>query len=82
MAKKEDLQDWPLKALAALGGSASIVKICEYIWENYKNELRESGDLFYTWQYDIRWAAQELRNKKILRAADLCPKGIWQLNKA
>jgi hypothetical protein len=49
------------------------------IENNYENELRRSGDLFFTWQYDIRWVATQLRNKGILRAAESSPSGIWEL---
>jgi hypothetical protein len=33
-------------------------------------ELEQSGDLFYTWQYDICWAAQKLRDVGVLVKAD------------
>jgi len=79
MAHRKDLRKWLTEALEANNGSASIVEICKYVWEKYENELRRSGDLFYTWQYDIRWAATQLRKEGIIRAADLSPKGIWEL---
>jgi len=77
MATKEDLSGWLIEALRANNGSASIVEVCKYVWNNYENELRRSGDLFFTWQYDIRWAATRLQNKGILRAAEASPSGIW-----
>lgn len=80
MAKREDLSDWLVRALEANGGSATIVEVCKYVWENYEDELRKSGDLFYTWQYDIRWAATQLRKQGIMRAAIASPKGIWELS--
>ena len=79
MAHREDLRKWLSEALEANNGSAPIVRVCEYVWEKYENELRRSGDLFFTWQYDIRWAATRLRKEGIMRAADLSPKGIWEL---
>lgn len=79
MARREDLRKWLSEALEANNGSASIVEVCKYVWENYENELRRSGDLFFTWQYDIRWAAHRLRKEGIMRAADLSPKGVWEL---
>jgi hypothetical protein len=82
MANKDDLVDWLIVALKAQGGSASIVEICKYVWKNYESELRKSGDLFYTWQYDIRWAADKLRREKRMRDANLSPKGLWELVKA
>ncbi len=79
MATKEDLSGWLIEALRTNNGSASIVEVCKYVWNNYENELRRSGDLFFTWQYDIRWVATQLRNKGILRAAEASPSGIWEL---
>ena len=79
MAHRKDLRKWLTEALEANNGSASIVEVCKYVWEKYENELRRSDDLFYTWQYDIRWAATQLRKKGIIRAVDLSSKGIWEL---
>jgi len=79
MTRKEDLQDWLIESLKAHNGSASIVEVCTYIWDNYEDELRRSGDLFFTWQYDIRWAAVALRENGIMRPADLSPRGTWEL---
>ena len=79
MAHREDLRKWLTEALEANNGIASIVEVCKYVWQKYENELRRSGDLFYTWQYDIRWAAAQLRKEGIIRAANLSPKGIWEL---
>lgn len=79
MATKRDLRIWILEALRAYQGGASLVEICRFIWENHENELRVSGDLFYTWQYDIRWQATYLRKEGLLRAADDSSKGIWEL---
>jgi len=79
MAVKSDLQDWVLDALLALGGTASIIEVARQIWELREHELRASGGLFYTWQYDMRWAATQLRNGSKIRAKDDSPRGIWQL---
>ena len=79
MVHREELRDWLIEALKANKDSASIVEVCKYVWDNYENQLRRSGDLFFTWQYDIRWAATQLRKEDIMRAANLSPKGIWEL---
>lgn len=80
MATKADIQDWLLEALTDLGGSAKIVAISEWVWAHYESALRESGSLFYTWQYDIRWAATKLRQRGLLKAASDCPPGVWELS--
>jgi hypothetical protein len=66
MADKNDLCEWVVEALRANNGQGRIVDICKYIWNEYEQELRRSGDLFYTWQYDMRWTGQKLRNEGIL----------------
>ncbi len=60
---REVLKELIMESLAELGGSGRIVDVCKLIWEKYETELRRSGDIFYTWQYDLRWAGQELRKE-------------------
>ena len=79
MADKYDLRDWLIETLQANGKSATIVDVCKYIWEKYENELRASGNLFYTWQYDVRWAATELRKTGRMKPAYISPQGVWEL---
>lgn len=80
MKARNDLCDWLVSALKAQNGSASIINICKHVWEVHEDDLRNAGDLFYSWQYDIRWAADYLRRTGILRSAELSPKGIWELS--
>ncbi|MFB3916805.1 MAG: hypothetical protein ACE14M_08750 [Terriglobales bacterium] len=79
MATREDLEHWLTEALAASGGSASIVEVCKYIWANHEADLKDYGDLFYTWQYDVRWAANRLRRKKVMRSVEQSPPHVWEL---
>ncbi len=79
MAQRADLRDWLLEALNSLGGKSQIVPICQCIWDNHEKDLRESSDLFFTWQYDIRWAATQLRKKGLMKFADESPRGVWEL---
>ena len=80
MSNKHDLVQWLFEALKAHNGSSRIVPLFKHIWENHENELRKAGDLFYTWQYDARWAATKLRNEGKMKSATISPKGIWELN--
>ena len=66
MADKSDLKDWVVEALRAAGGSSSLIEVAKHIWANHEDELRHSGDLFYKWQYDMRWAATVLRNEGVM----------------
>lgn len=79
MISKHTLRTWVVDALTSLGGSGSVVEVCEVIWERHEDELREAGDLFYTWQYDVRWAAQVLRNEGALVAAEGRRGGPWRV---
>jgi hypothetical protein len=79
MANKYDLEEWVTEALKALGGEAFIARICEQVWRAHEQELRRSGDLFFTWQYDIRWAAQRLRDRRVLVPSGQAPRGVWRL---
>ena len=78
-ATRHDLQEWLVDALSAHGGSATIVQVCEHVWANHEQDLRASGDLFYTWQYDIRWAATKLRKRSIMAPAAATQVGTWSL---
>jgi hypothetical protein len=62
VASRDDLVDWVYAAVAARNGVASIVEVAKHIWEHHENDLRKSNDLFYIWQYEMRWAAQKLRH--------------------
>lgn len=73
-------ESWIVEALKINGGEATIPQVCKYIWTNYEEVLRASGDDFYIWQYEVRWAAMYLRKKGILKAADKGKRGIWQIH--
>lgn len=79
MAKKRDLLDWVVMALREAGGHGTIAKVCKHIWDHHESDLRASGDLFYTWQYEMRWAATRLRRDGVLVSAKVSPRGVWQL---
>jgi hypothetical protein len=68
-----------MEAITALGGSGSVVDVCREVWASHERELRASGDLFFTWQYDIRWAAQILRDEGVLMSSTEAPRGTWAL---
>lgn len=79
MATREHLQVWVIDALVALGGSGRIVQICRHIWDNHEADLRASGDLLYTWQYDVRWAGQKLRDTGRLKPVHGSRSRPWEL---
>ena len=81
MLKREDLPDLLFQTIVSLKGAATIVDACKLFWDQHEKELKQSGDLFYTWQYDIRWAATELRKTGRMKAAEISPRGIWEVIK-
>ena len=81
MASREDLKPWIIEALIAHQGSAHIAPICRYIWDKYESELRRSGDLFYIWQYEMRWAGNKLRSEGVLQPKPKGDRGPWRLAK-
>lgn len=80
MAERNDLKVWVVETLRQLGGAGTIVQVCQRVWQMHESELRASGDLFFTWQYDIRWAAQYLRNVGVLVAVDNSRTKDWTLS--
>lgn len=58
------------------------MRVAEYIWKLHEAELRNSGDFFYTWQYDLRWVAKVLRDDGVLEPIVERQAGIWRLARA
>jgi hypothetical protein len=77
--ERNDLLPIVEAAVRHFGGRASVVQVASYIWEHHEAELRASGNLFYTWQYDMRWAALKLRKARKLIATELTDRGYWQI---
>jgi hypothetical protein len=82
MPYKDDLRGWVLEAIDAHRGEANVVEVAKHIWDNHEDELRQYGEGFYTWQYDMRWAAQDLRDESVLMPADQAPRGVWRRQRA
>ncbi|RZS55228.1 hypothetical protein EV141_2221 [Microcella putealis] len=70
MSDKSALRLFVLEALRALGGTGSVLEVSRHIWQTHEADLRMSGNLFYTWQYDVRWAAQKLRQEGLLASVN------------
>jgi hypothetical protein len=79
MASRAELQEWVAAALRRLGGRGTVAEVAKEIWNNHEEELKASGNLLYTWQYDMRWAAMQLRKRGVMKAALSSPSGVWEL---
>jgi hypothetical protein len=78
--KKSDLPLVLEKTLRDLGGQGTIVDVCRRIWEKHHKDLESSADLFFTWQYDIRWARDKLSKAGVLETITVGRKSIWKLS--
>jgi hypothetical protein len=58
---RKSMTAWVLEALNELGGAAPILEVNKAIWRRHAKEIEASEELFYRWQYEIRWAADLLR---------------------
>ena len=79
MSYRENLKEWVAEALGKLGGQAYINDVARQIWLDHESELRSWDEHFYSWQYDMRWAAQHLRNKNVLSFHKVGSKSRWVL---
>lgn len=74
---KQELKSWVLEAVDALG-PCTVLAASKWVWENHEAELTGAGDLFFTWQYDIRWAAQMLRTEGTLAPVARGAGSVWR----
>ena len=81
MTSRANLKDWVLEALTAHGGKAKIVELAKHIWDNHREELEQSGNLLYTWQYDMRWAGLQLSKLGKIALSDKVGESSWALLK-
>ncbi|QFT82541.1 hypothetical protein FIU89_18085 [Roseovarius sp. THAF27] len=76
MALRDDLVPIVRDGLKALGGSATIKELAKHIYIHHEKALKASGDDYYIWQYEMRWAAQQLVDRGELTKK---PRGTWRL---
>lgn len=79
MITRYEMTHWIVAYLKSSGGKGWPKDVSKYIWDNYESELRASGSLLYTWQYDVRWAAQKLRNDGVLKPVNGRRDLPWEL---
>jgi len=75
MAKREILKAMVLEALVDAGQPLGWVDCAKAIWNKRQDDLLASGDVFYTWQYDMRWAMQVLRDEDRVQRVG---RGKWE----
>ena len=77
MALRDDLVPIVEGVLHSLGGQGTIKEISKEIWHKHQALLQASGDDFYIWQYEMRWAGHELVRQGKLTKTE--PRGVWRL---
>lgn len=77
MITRNDLSEIIVECLKKNKGKSTLLQVSQYVWDNYEHELRKSGKIFYTWQYDLRWAANELRKKGVMKNSE--DNNYWEL---
>ncbi|MBD9660766.1 hypothetical protein IB226_14935 [Pantoea sp. PNT03] len=80
MVTREIMKEWIIEALNSMNGIGWPRDVAKYVWDNYEGHLRESGDMLYTWQYDLRWAAQSLRDNNKLKAVNKRTDMPWEIS--
>ena len=74
--KRDDFMPLIIEALHANHGSLKIHEVCKSVWNNNSARIIQSQQVLYTWQYDIRWAANKLRRQNKIISK---PRGYWTL---
>ncbi|MDD4815529.1 MAG: hypothetical protein PHQ62_00095 [Clostridia bacterium] len=85
---RKDLPDILYNIIHQLGGKPNMMEIFKKFWKEYGSNFTTDDDIFYTWNYDIRWAATQLRKQRKMKPAstrentygeDVSSKGIWEI---
>lgn len=54
------LRPWIIEALVGAGRRGSPLSVSKDVWSRHEQELKSAGDRLFTWQLDLRAAAEEL----------------------
>ncbi|MET0249309.1 MAG: hypothetical protein ABW164_06230 [Sphingobium sp.] len=79
MGFREKMQLWVIEALQAMDNEGPINNVAKHIWLNHELDLQQAGEHFFSWQYDMRWAAQKLIDKNKLGLRKNGAKSIWYI---
>ena len=76
---RQVLGDFIVEALREHGGAANLYCVAKHIGTVHKAELENSGPIQFSWHYDMRWSARNLRKVGVLKKAEASRKGVWEL---
>lgn len=77
MVKRYLLKTWALEALDYFGGQATFAQIAKFIHDHHEQDLKDSGELYYIWQYELNWAGTKLRREGYLLPKPKGEYGPW-----
>ena len=77
---RKSMTIWIVEALEELEGYGTILEVSKKVWQKHGEEITSSGDAFYTWQYELRWAGDILRKQGVLKPAEESPRRVWKLS--
>ena len=72
-----NFESWILEALQNSEDDGSIVGVAKHIWTHHEAELRGSEDVFFTWQYRMRWAGHKLVKLGKMKIEKVRGKSRW-----
>ena len=79
MVTREDLVPWVVDGLKANGHKVHFIEVAKHLWAHHRRELEGSGDFFFKWQYEMRWAGDQLvKAQRLIKHGHT---GIWELVK-
>lgn len=62
IAKRKQLAIWILEALTKEAPLDNLA-IAKALWSKHNNKIRSDERFTFTWQYDMRWALTDLKQK-------------------
>jgi hypothetical protein len=76
---KHDFKAWVADALRELGGSATLSQLNKTVWQRRGSAFVMDDELAYSWQYETKRAAEQLRKEGVVVPANESPRGVWSL---
>jgi hypothetical protein len=76
---RKEFSPWVIAALENHSGTANIFQISKYVWDNYHHIISQDSKMLYTWQYELRWAIQNLKKELKIQHKEKSIRGTWEL---
>lgn len=70
------IASWLVEALTKTGPTTTPLQVAQQVWAHHEDDLRSAGDTLFTWQLDLRAAAEAMSAEGTLTIED---NGDWSL---